>query len=157
MVSPLQYYYRAPTSAWEGSPVHTTAVGGLSMRGGRLWSEEFFTDMRHCRQITKHRGRNASLYDSRWVFPLRVRLDHSLHIERCIWGKASRGWNWVSPVCSLPFGWWRRRAWSMWGAGVLAPSDSNWTIAISGEILVQVGAIWAVKSDLDRPSGITTL
>jgi hypothetical protein len=40
---------------------------------------------------------------------------------------------------------------------VLAPSDSNWTIAISGEILVQVGAIWAVKSDLDRPSGITTL
>jgi hypothetical protein len=54
-------------------------------------------------------------------------------------------------------GWRRHRAWSMWGAGVLAPSDSNWTIAIRCEVPVRVGVIWAVKSDLDRPSGITIL
>jgi hypothetical protein len=59
---------------------------------------------------------------------------------------------------SLPrLGWRRHRAWSMWGAGVLVSSNSNRTIVIRCEVPVRVGVIWAVKSDLDRPSGITIL
>jgi hypothetical protein len=54
---------RAPTSAMGGSPAHTTTIGGLPTRRGQLWSEEFITDMRHCRQTALCRGQRRSGID----------------------------------------------------------------------------------------------